>query len=47
MNEHKFAFFCMLSGILMLFLLHQPLAAFERVVSFFHMDSMMYEQSDF
>lgn len=46
MNEHKFAFFCMLSGILMLFLLHQPLAAFERVVSFFHMDSMMYEQSD-
>jgi len=46
MNERKFAFFCMLSGILILFLFHQPLAAFKSVVSFFPVDSMMCEQSE-
>jgi hypothetical protein len=46
MNERKFSFFCMLSGVLLFFLWHQPLAAFGRVASFFPVDSMMSQPSE-
>lgn len=46
MNERKFALCCIWSAVFIIFLVQQPLVAFGGIVSFFHSESKMNEQSE-